>query len=126
MIKQILLEGNVIDEIGTHSLQVNREIQINILAEEARRRANTFVHMDVSTQLHCHQPMLALAEDEEVTWRVPVHLTFPDFGDVGCVGYLFIDVVTGQINNIPEALKALKDNASHLAQRFASIPTYTG
>ena len=127
MIKHILLEGDVIDEIGTLSLQVNREIEINILAEEARRRVNYFVRMDISTQMHGKKPMLVIADEgDEVMWRVPVHLTFPDFGDVGCVGFLFVDPITGDIDTSSTTVQTLKKNANHLAQRFKSTSTHTG
>ena len=126
MIKNILLEGDAIDEIGTLSLQVNREIEINILAEEARRRVNYFVHMDISTQMHSEKPMLVIAEGDAVMWRVPVHLTFSDFGDVGCAGFLFVDPITGEIDTSPNSIQILKENANHLAQRFTSTSTHTG
>ena len=54
--------------------------------EEARRRVNTFVHLEVSSQMHAESPRLVIGD--RVCWRVPVHLTFPSFGDVDRVGFL--------------------------------------
>lgn len=114
----ILLEGQSIQKAGTFTLQVDRQIEVNILAEQARRIINRFIHMEISTQLHAHLPLLLIGEKNQPAWRVPVHLTFPNFGDVGWVGFMYVDPITGEIENGANLIEALKANAQKLALHF--------
>jgi hypothetical protein len=88
MTGSILLEDHPIWDTGTFDLHIDRRIEIHVPAEKARRAVNYFVHMYISTQMHAETPTLTLHQAGQVTWRVPVHLTFPSFGDVGCVGHV--------------------------------------
>jgi len=119
MIKNVLLEGAVEYKPGVLTLQLNRKIAINILAEEACRKVNTFVHMEISTQMHAQPPTLVVGE--KAVWRVPVHLTFPSLGDVGSVGFVDVDPVTGALNSSVTTIEEITDNAKHLAARFTSV-----
>ena len=96
MIKSILLEGPIAEDIGVLTLKLNRKIEVKVPADEARRKVGQFVHTEISTQMRAETPTLVVGE--KAFWRVPVHLTFPSFGDVGCVGYVEVDPVTGEIN----------------------------
>lgn len=120
----ILLEDRGIYETGTLTLELREEIKLNISAEEARRLANRFVHLEVSSQMRAEKPLLVVGQ--QVNWRVPIHLTFPSFGDVGCVGYLHVDPVTGEIDSSPAVLQAITDHAENLAARFTSPATRRG
>jgi len=124
MTGSILLEDHPIWDTGTFDLHIDRRIEIGVSAEQARRAVNYFVHMDISTQMYAETPTLALRQDEQVTWRVPVHLTFPSFGDVGCVGYVHVDAVTGEVDQSAEALEVIKHDATELALRFTSPATH--
>lgn len=114
----ILLEDHPVWETGTFDLHVDRRIEIRVAAEQARRTANYFVHMDISTQMFAATPTLALHQDGKVSWRVPIHLTFPSFGDVGCVGYIHVDAVTGEVDQSAETLEAIRRDATELALRL--------
>ena len=78
----------------------------------------------ISTQMHAESPMLVVSD--KVRWRVPLHLTFPAFGDVGCVGYLYLDPITGEVDASLNNIEEITNNAETLASRFTSTTTYTG
>lgn len=123
MAQSILIEGQLIEKTGELALQLNKRIQVNILAETARQKVNLFVHMEISTQMHAETPMLVINQDNDVTWRVPIHLTFPAFGDVGCVGFIYVDPVTGKMDTSPAATTELIHHAEAIARRFTSPAT---
>jgi hypothetical protein len=116
----ILLEDHSIWDTGTFDLHVDRRIEIQVPAEKARRAVNYFVHMYISTQMHAETPSLVIGAGELVAWRVPVHLTFPSFGDVGCVGYIHVDTATGEVDQSDETMEAIRRDATELALRFTS------
>lgn len=122
----VILEGNSIREPGVIYLHLEHRIEVRVLAEEARRRANRFVHLEVSTQMWAEKPVLLVDDEGEASWRVPIHLTFPAFGDVGQVGYLTVHPVTGEVHTSIELLDELTTNAENLALRFTSEAAHTG
>ena len=120
----VMVDGNMIREPGVFYLHVEQQIEVRILAEEAQRRANRFVHLELSTQMHAETPVL-LVDDGQAVWRVPIHLTLPTFGDVGFVGYLHVQPTTGEIDSSPQLLDELTTHAENLALRFTPETTYT-
>src|SRR5262245_28084958 len=118
MIDAILLETPVDYEAGILTLRLDRKIEVKILPEEARRKVNRYVHLEISTQMHAETPMLVVGD--KVVWRVPLHLTFPSFGDVGQVGFMDVDPVTGELDLSPTTLEQITHNAENLALRFTS------
>jgi hypothetical protein len=118
MKNDILLEGQFPEEIGVLTLQLDRRIEIRFSSREARRIVSRFIHMDVSTQLHASTPILVIGRDGVASWRVPVHLTFPTLGDVGCIGYVHVDPLTGETDKTSDVIEKLQESADALAQRF--------
>lgn len=118
MVTGILLERREAIPKGVLTLQVNQQIEVNVTAEEAQRKVSRFVHLEISTQMHAEPPTLVV--NDEVAWRVPVHLTFPSLGDVGCVGFFRVDPVTGDLKISPAVIQEIERNAEDLAIRFAS------
>ena len=116
MIGHVLLEIPPTYKAGILNLQLNRQIAIKVSAEEARRKVNNYVHLEISTQMHAETPLLVVGDT--VWWRVPVHLTFPSFGDVGQVGFMYVDPVTSDIDNSPATIAEITHNAENLALRF--------
>lgn len=49
MVETIFLDGSAIRETGTLRLRLDGQIQLNVLAEEAQRLVNQFVHRGIST-----------------------------------------------------------------------------
>ena len=121
MVTDILLERQGVISNGVLTLQVDQKVEVNVSAEEAQRKVSRFVHMEISTQMHAETPMLVVGD--KITWRVPVHLTFPSFGDVGCVGFIHVDPVTGELEIPQSVIKEIERNAEDLAVRFTSPAT---
>jgi hypothetical protein len=124
MATNILLEGQTAPSTGVLMLHVDREIEIRVPAEKAQHEVNRFIHMEVSTQMHAEAPMLVVSN--KTFWRVPIHLTFPTFGDVGCVGFIHVDPITGKLETSQTVIKEIEQNADDLAIRFASPTTQPG
>ncbi len=62
MISNVLVEIPPIPEAGIVNLRLNRQIEINVSAEEARRKVNQYVHLEISTQMHAHPPTLVVGD----------------------------------------------------------------
>ena len=120
MVQAIVIEGQTVDADGILTLHVDQKIRLKIAPEQAQKQANSFVHLEISTQLHAQPPLLVIGEDDKVVWRVPIHLTFPSFGDVGSIGFLHVDPTTGDIDTSPATIQNLTEKADALASRFAS------
>ena len=121
MINDILIEGQLNDETGVLNLQFDRQIKIKVTSRQAQKQVNHFVHMEISTQLHAITPLLVVNQETEKSWwRVPIHLTFPNFGDVGRVGFMHVHPETGEMDTSSAIIKNLSDEAKALANRFTS------
>jgi len=57
------------------------------------------------------------AQDKRWVWRVPVDLTFPSHGRVGCVGELDVDARYGQVCYTDTMLTQMADEARRLAEQ---------
>jgi hypothetical protein len=121
----VVVEGKIICEPGLFYLHVERQIEVRVLAADPRRLANRFAHLELSTQMYAETPDLLIDDEGKASWRVPIHLTLPAFGDVGRVGYLHVDPLTGKIDTTSELLDDLTTNAEAVALRFAPDPAYT-
>ena len=112
----IQLEVPATFDQGVLKLQIDKEITLNLSATEAQQMVNLFIHRKLSTQLHAETPTLVL--NGQVAWRVPIHLTFPTFGDVGCIGHITVDPLNKTINTSAETLENISRDADKIAQRF--------
>jgi hypothetical protein len=116
----ILLESPVPD-VGRLSVHIHADVQINIAAAEAQRRATQFVHQRISSQIHGETPILILSQ--RACWRVPIHLTFPSIGDAGQVGAIDVDVETGEMNTASSLIQEIERNAEDIARRLSPAST---
>jgi hypothetical protein len=124
MIGNVLLAGQELADSGILTLQINRQLVIHISALEAQKKVTRFVHWEISSQMHAESPVLVVNDD--IFWQVPVHLTLPAFGDVGCVGVLKVDPITGEIDSSPASLHLIKEKADQLALRFSPSAAQPG
>jgi len=115
----ITLEPYVIPKEGIVHLQVNRLFEIKVTAEQARRQVDTWALNEVSYLMGALPPTLVVGE--QITWRVPVSLGFPDLGQVGVVGTVDVDVKTGMMNTSPELQAGLILEAEKIAE---NLPPY--
>ncbi len=58
----ILLEGQAPYETGVLKLHLERQIVINISAQEAQKKINQFVHWEISSQMHAEPPTLVVGD----------------------------------------------------------------
>ena len=121
MVKQILIEGQTFHEPGLLTLSLEKTIEVRISAEEAERKVNQYVNVEISTQMHAAAPTFVVGDI--AYWQVPVHLTLPAFGDIGEVGTLRVDSVTGVIDTSLSIIQTIQDKAEQLALRFTSPTT---
>jgi len=118
---EILLETQTVPQTGRLMVSVHREVQINISAAEAQNRVTQFVHRKISSQMHGEAPTLILGG--RTCWRVPVHLTFPSFGDVGRVGVLDVDVESGELQINTTIIQEIERYAKDIARRITPTAT---
>ncbi|MBE2201871.1 MAG: hypothetical protein IAE79_24905 [Anaerolinea sp.] len=119
---EIVLADQPAAETGVLTLYLDQQIEIQISAQEARRRVNNWAHLELSSQIHAAQPQLIIAAEGAAYWRVPLHLTFPALGDVGSVGFVLVDVRLGLIEPTSDFIEDIQQHAQALAQRFTPIP----
>jgi hypothetical protein len=115
----ILLEQYRLPERGEVALDLHRVFQINITAEEARRKVNFWLLTELSYMLVAASPKLVIGE--QVVWRVPALLTASHVGSVGIVGEVDVNVQTGSIDISPECKTAIEETALALAEK---LPPY--
>jgi hypothetical protein len=110
----ITFDDIVIPEKGTLEINVHRTIEINITAEQARKRVNFWLMDRVSYMMGAETPTLVAGE--RVVWRVPVYISFSQAGKAGNIGNVDVDVQTGEMNNSTELQAQLEKCALELAE----------
>ncbi len=99
--------------------------RVQVSAFVARQKVNVLVLERVSNLLLAGEPKLVqqvgepfdMAQNRRWVWRVPVDLTFPSHGRVGCVGELDVDARYGQVCYTDALLTQMADEAHHLAEQ---------
>ena len=91
--------------------------QIHISAFVARQKVNVLMLERVSNLLLAGEPRLTEAPDGSGVWHVPVDLTFPTHGRVGCVGEVEVDARYGEVHYDDALLAQIARQAERLAQR---------
>lgn len=116
----ILLERISVPERGLLQIEP-QSIDIRITSEEARRKVAGWLRDAVSDMMRAAQPTLVIAD--RVVWRVPAILTSvrSETGEVGTVGTIDVDVVTGEMEDTPQRATRLLANAAKLASK---LPPY--
>jgi ABC-type iron transport system FetAB permease component len=113
----VMLEHYLLPERGAVKLKLDRSFEINITAEEARRKVNHWVLTEVSCVMGAMSPTLVVGE-EQVVWRVPVELTASHVGHVGIAGMVDVDVQTGTMVVMDENKAEIMQEAKTLAQKM--------
>ena len=90
--------------------------RVQVSAFVARQKVNVLVLERVGNLLLAGEPRLVQQMGEHLVWRVPVDLTFPSHGRVGCVGELDVDARYGQVCYTDTLLTQMADRARHLAE----------
>jgi len=91
--------------------------QVQVSAFVARQKVNVLMLERVSNLLLADEPTLVQAPDGGWMWRVPVDLTFPAYGRVGCVGEVEVDARYGEVRYDDVLLTQIASEAKRLAQQ---------
>jgi hypothetical protein len=91
--------------------------QVQVSALVARQKVNVLMLEQVSNLLLAGEPALEQTPEGDWLWRVPVDLTFPTQGRVGCVGEVLVDARYGQVRYDDALLARITKEAEQLAQQ---------
>lgn len=113
----IILEQYDLPKHGT--FEIRQTVTIHFSAEEARRKVDRWLRMDIGHMLGADDPTLSIGT--QTTWHVPVHFSVPHIGIVGQVGDVKIDALTGEILDLEIEQAKIVQNADRLA---TTLPPY--
>lgn len=106
-------------------LQIKRAdatLEVNISPEMARRKANGFIGGYITLMAQAGQPMLLL--ENPPVWQIPIHLHLPRLGNVGSIGVIYVNALTGAVVPLTEAeITQMQELAHALATHFTSTTT---
>ena len=107
----------------TGQIQVTIQVaaRFNYSAQVAERLVGRFVADEISYLLRPDTPTLVVAN--ELYWRVPLVLAFPDSGAAGQVGAIDVNVETGQLSVTPDQVAEIIRHAHELAARHTVAPS---
>ena len=95
--------------------------EIAVSPEQARRRANGFLSREVALFAEADTPVLMLGSHP--IWRMNIHLMLRGKGDVGQIGVLDVDAVTGEISPLSE--QQIREIQNYARTIVASSPQAT-
>lgn len=120
----VQLEGMMLPTKGDLQIDIRLSATINVTAFTARQKVTGYVADELSTHTHGGQPSLHVGE--RLAWRVPVILSLPPRGDLGEVGYIDVDVETGELLVTHASLQEMNRRAKTLASGTTSQTATTG
>lgn len=91
--------------------------EVQVSAFVARQKVNVLMLERVSNLLLAGEPRLVQRSGGHWVWQVPVDLTFPSHGRVGCVGELEVDARYGEMHYTDALLTQMADEARRLAEQ---------
>jgi hypothetical protein len=94
---------------------------IAVSPEQARRRANGFLSREVALFAEADTPVLMLGSHP--VWRMNIHLILRGKGNMGQIGMLDVDAVTGEI--FPLSEQQIREIQNHARTIVASSPQTT-
>jgi hypothetical protein len=100
-------------------ISIKRWVNIQVTAEEARRKVDQWLLDEVSLMIGAEPPSLIVGE--RAVWRVPAWIGFPRHGRVGVVGTVDVDVETGVMYASAEVKAGIERRAAELASH---LPAY--
>lgn len=112
---RILIETEKLPERGPLNICLDVTATINITAEEARRKVSIFAGNEIADLLSGEVPDWVLQKNGAY-WRVPVALSSKSLGRIGLVGFIGVDVETGDLQLSEQSTRRIAESA----QRFAA------
>jgi antitoxin component of MazEF toxin-antitoxin module len=111
----VLIPGQIVPDGGNFHLDLHISGTVNISAENARRLVNREAHRHISYLLQARPPWLTIA-GKQLYWRVPLVLTFPDFGSLGEAGHIDVDVESGEMIISATLAEEIRNRAAKIAE----------
>lgn len=111
----ILIETEKLPERGSLNLKLNVTATINTTAEEARRKVSVFAGNHIADLISGEAPDLVWQKNGAY-WRVPVVLSSRSLGRIGQIGFIDVNVETGELQISEQITRRIEENA----QRFAA------
>lgn len=94
----VRLTQSAVPPISPIQLKVHLDTTLQISASEACRLINHQLVPEMGTGLIAGDPELVVLESG-IYWRVPLMLSLPRLGDLGQVGTIDVDAMTGKVLN---------------------------
>lgn len=87
---------------------------INITADEARRKVSAHAGNEIADLLSSEAPDW-VCHNNEAYWRVPVILSSKSLGRIGLVGFIDVNVETGELQLAEKDAQEIEGNAQRLS-----------
>jgi hypothetical protein len=97
--------------------------KVQISALVARQKVNVLMLERVSNLLLAGEPRLRRVADDECRWLVPVDLTLPARGRIGCVGEIEVDARYGGLYYDNTTLSQIAHEAERLTRQVLHAAT---
>jgi hypothetical protein len=116
---------NLSDAMVPTGMDVEVEIKIrthlNISAYVAKQKANVCLTLHCGQSFWVDEPVLQVGQ--RISWLVPVWLSTPQGGRQAKIGELAVDAQTGEVLEVGDRCRVLKQIANSLLQSPASAPS---
>ncbi|MDM8527073.1 hypothetical protein QUF58_02570 [Anaerolineales bacterium HSG24] len=116
----IMINNKTIPEKGSITLKIDRTFEIRVTAKQAQRTVNHWVQHEVSYLMRALAPILVV-DEKQIVWQTPISFGVPHLGQVGTIGTIEVDIVTGQMTNSGVNKAKLINQAERLATQ---LPPY--
>jgi hypothetical protein len=122
----IHIETEELPERGLLQISLDIRANINITADEARRKVSVYAGNEIGDLLSGETPDLVCYKNCAY-WRVPVVLTSRALGCIGFVGFVDVNVESGEMQLTEQDVQELEDNARRLSggSMTVSVSPYT-
>ncbi len=117
----VQLSPSVVSSVAPIRLNFHLDTTLQLSAQEARRLVNQQIVPEMGTGLIAEEPELAVS-NSEVIWRVPLVLSLPQLGDLGRVGTIDVNALTGVVIEDEQAQRRIIQHARRL-YKGATLPT---
>lgn len=107
-----------IPQVGDIELTIQIKARFNYSAVVAKRLVRRFLADEISYLLRVGEPTLVATE--RFVWRVPVLLAYPDYGEIGQIGDVDVDVEDGRLLLETTQIEDIRKAALELSIPYAT------
>lgn len=106
----VMLENIDLPKQGLLDINIQQQVNIHVTPNVAQQRVAVFVGNHIADLLHGDMPELVLGKHGSY-WRVPVVLSSRSLGRIGVVGFIDVDVETGELILADNSISDIENNA---------------